>query len=122
MTLTQWHADASPDPSGQDEVRPSAVTWVNGRHAYVARLDAQGHVSQCEVERGDQTVPAYLADVVRAIGDRERVVILGPGTARLALEREYVAIFHRPDRLVDVERAGPVSQSALVERLHTLAR
>jgi hypothetical protein len=63
----------------------------------------------------------YLAQVVRVIGDRQRVVILGPSSVRLALEREYVAAFRRPDRLVDVEPAGPVSSDELVDRLRTLA-
>jgi hypothetical protein len=40
---------------------------------------------------------------------------------RLALEREYVAMYRRPDRLVDVEPAGPVSSEDLVDRLRTLA-
>jgi hypothetical protein len=48
-------------------------------------------------------------------------MILGPGTDRLALEREYVAINHRPDRLVDVEPAGPVDVSELVNRVRELA-
>jgi hypothetical protein len=59
--------------------------------------------------------------VVRAVGDRQRVVILGPSSARLALEREYVAIYHRPDRIVDVEPAGAVRTEDLVERLRALA-
>jgi hypothetical protein len=40
---------------------------------------------------------------------------------RLALEREYVSIFRRPDRLVDVEPSGPVGRDELVERLRTFA-
>ncbi len=64
---------------------------------------------------------SYLALVVRAIGDRQRVVILGPSSARLELEREYVAIYRRPDRIVDVEPAGAVNTEDLVERLRALA-
>jgi hypothetical protein len=55
------------------------------------------------------------------IGDRRRVVILGPSSVRLALERAYVARFRRPDRLVDVEPAGPAAMEELIDRLRELA-
>lgn len=99
----------------------SAVAWINGRRAMVATMRGDGLVSTFEINRGLESEPSYLALVVRAIGDRQRVVILGPSSARLALEREYVAIFHRPDRLVDVEAAGAVGADALVDRLRALA-
>jgi hypothetical protein len=100
---------------------PSAVAWIEDRRALVARMSLDGRISTCEIERGDQDELAYLAVVVHAIGDRERVVILGPSDARLALEREYVALYRRPDRLVDVEPAGPVPLAGLVDRLRDLA-
>ena len=84
-------------------------------------MSYEGCISTCEIGRGWLSQAAYLAQVVRVIGDRQRVVILGPSSVRLALEREYVAIFRRPDRLVDVEPAGPVSSEDLVDRLRTLA-
>jgi len=108
---------------GREAVRTlpeSAVVWVNGRQASIARISPNGATSTCELERGLEGEPAYLAGVVRAIGDCERVVILGPGSARLALEREYVAVYHRPERLVDVEPAGPMTRVELVERLRAL--
>ena len=105
----------------QDTLAPSAVVWINGRQAIVATMSRDRRISTCEITRGSLTATAYLAQVVRVIGDRERVVILGPSSVRLALEREYVAEFHRPDRLVDVEPAGPMSADELVERLRTLA-
>jgi hypothetical protein len=95
--------------------------WINEREAFVAALSRDGRISTCEISRGSLPRPSYLAQVVRVIGDRQRVVILGPGSVRLALEREYVAIFQRPDRLVDVEPEGPVSREDLVGRLRTLA-
>lgn len=63
----------------------------------------------------------YLAQVVRAIGDRQRILILGPSSIRLALERDYVAIYRRPDRLIDVEPGGLFSPDDLVDRVRTLA-
>lgn len=109
-----------------DQVRPrsapeSAVAWINGRQAIVATMARDGEIFTCEINRGLSPESAYLALVVQALGDRERVVILGPSSARLALEREYVAIYHRPDRLVDVEPAGTVNTEDLVARLRALA-
>lgn len=100
---------------------PSAVVWINGRHAVVVRLDAGGRISTCSVERNLEPESSYLDLVIRAIGDRERVMILGPSSVRLALEREYVAIYRRPDRLVDVEPSGPMDEAELVDRVRRLA-
>jgi hypothetical protein len=100
---------------------PSAVVWINGRQAVVAGMSRKGRISTCEVTRGWMPEQRYLAQVVRAIGDRQRVLILGPSSIRLALERDYVAMYRRPDRLVDVEPAGPFSSDELVERVRTLA-
>jgi hypothetical protein len=109
------------DPVQVSVASPSAVAWIDGPQASVAMMSGDGSISTCEISRGKLSEEAYLAQVVRVIGDRQRVVILGPSSARLALEREYVAIFRRPDRLVDVEPAGPVSAEQLVDRLRTLA-
>jgi len=100
---------------------PSAVVWINGRQAIVAAMSNDGRISTCEITRGWLSEPSYLAQLVHVIGDRQRVVILGPSSVRLALEREYVAMFRRPDRLVDVEPAGPVSTEDLIDRLRILA-
>jgi hypothetical protein len=102
-------------------ISPSAVAWINGREAVVARISSAGQVSVCEMNRGWLPRPDYLAQVVRAIGDQQRLLILGPGSTRLILEREYVSIFRRSDRLVDVEPSGLVGARDLVERLRTLA-
>jgi hypothetical protein len=99
----------------------SAVAWINGRHAMVARMTEEGRISTSSIARGLDAEGAYLAKVVHAIGDQDRVVILGPSSVRLLLEREYVAIHHRPDHLVDVEVATAVDEAKLIDRLHELA-
>jgi hypothetical protein len=109
------------DPTALQTAVPSAVVWINGRQAVVVLMSYDGHITTCEISRGWLSQPSYLTQVVRVIGDRPRVVIQGPGSARLALEREYVTIFRRPDRLVDVEPAGPVSRDELLARVRTLA-
>jgi hypothetical protein len=100
---------------------PSAVVWINGRNATVAEMDADGRVSTCEISRGSWPERPYLAQVSRIIGDRPRVVILGPTSVRSALEREYVATYRRRNRLVDVEPAAAMPRHELVDRLRTLA-
>jgi hypothetical protein len=102
-------------------VSPNAVVWIDGRRAMVVLMSHTGGISTCEITRGWLDQPSYLAHVVRVIGDRPRVVILGPSSVRLALEREYVTIFHRPDRLVDVEPAGVVDMADLIDRSRVLA-
>lgn len=108
-------------PAVGEAAAPSAVVWINRRQAVVAAMSHDGHISTCEISRGWLSQSAYLAQVVRVIGDRQRVVILGPSSVRLALEREYVAMFRRPDRLVDVEPADAFSPDELIDRLRTLA-
>jgi len=104
--------------------RPSAVAWIDSRHAYVATNATSGDLLFTEivprwgVADKDET---YLARVVDAIGDRERIAILGPDTQRLALEREYVLIFRRPERLVDVEPSSFADRIEIAERLRALA-
>jgi hypothetical protein len=101
-------------------VAPSAVVWINGRQAIVATMSYDGRISTCDISRGWLSQPSYLARVVRVIGDRQRVLILGPSPIRLALERAYVAMFKRPERLVDVEPADAIDAEAVVDRLRTL--
>jgi hypothetical protein len=109
------------NPAVPEAAASSAVVWIDERDAVVAAMSRDGIISTCEISRGWLPPSSYLAQVVRVIGDRQRVVILGPGTVGLALEREYAAIFRGPDRFVDVEPAGPVSSEELVDRLRILA-
>lgn len=113
--LQTVHRDA------RTHVPPSAVVWIGGRHAIIARMGYDGIVSTCQIDRGAEPELAYLALVGRAIGSRERVLIMGPDAMRLALEREYVTTYRRPDRLVDVEPARVMDRGRVVERLLELA-
>jgi hypothetical protein len=111
----------SPLPATAPALVPSAVVWINGRMAMVASVSRDGLAWTCEVDRGMLQESAYLAKVVHVIGDCRRVAILGPSSTRLSLEREYVTIFHRPDRLIDVEPADAVEMDELVRRAKALA-
>jgi hypothetical protein len=100
-----------------------AVTWIDSSRAVIARTGTGGGVSvkvvRPDPELADEKIP-FLIRVVDEIGDRERVVIMGPDAMRVELEREYVTIFKRPDRLLDVESSGPTEQAELVRRLQAL--
>lgn len=98
----------------------SAAVWINAEHALVATTTGSDRVFTCEINRGRSTESSFMAVVVRAVGDHDRVVILGPSSTRLALEREYVAFFQRPDRIMDVEASDEVGTPDLIERLHKL--
>lgn len=101
-----------------------AITWIDHGQAIVARTVPTGLIDVATVDRGEGIVEGttFLARVAHEIGDRDRVVILGPDDMRTELEREYVAIDHRPERIVDVEPSGPVTLEELVDRLHELAK
>lgn len=99
---------------------PDAVVWVDERHAIVARADVEG-IATTEVRRAGQTEIRYLARVVHELGDRERVMIVGPEPIRLALEREYVAISHRPDRLTATPAAVEAAGAEILGRMERLA-
>ena len=97
-----------------------AVTWIDRDRALVARERSDGGIaiSAVDRERADRT--AYLGRVAREIGDRDRLVIMGPGPLRTELEREYVVTYRRPDRLVDVEPAAEMTEAELIRRLDEL--
>jgi hypothetical protein len=114
----------APGTTNQVEVsdplrRVAALAWVGPDVTIVARRTASGWVDVVRVAR-DEDAPTYLGRVAHQVGDAARVLIMGPDGLRTQLEREYVAIFHHPDRLVDVEPAGDVTEAALVERLRAL--
>jgi hypothetical protein len=101
--------------------RVGAITWLSPDRAIVARRAATGWVDVAHVDNATPGLEMpYLAHVAHEIGDAERVVILGGDAVRTELEREYVRIYQRPDRIVDVEASEEVSEDALVERLRAL--
>src|SRR5436190_24129012 len=94
----------------------AAVIWLDRRHALVARA-RDGHSVVTELERDQDPEPAYLLRVLHAAADCDRVVVMGPDAARIDFEREYVALYRRPDRLIDVGFSPQPARSELVEQL-----
>jgi hypothetical protein len=103
--------------------RADAITWIDRNKAIVARTTGRGMIDVQEFSLPDDEAGHLLglAAVAHAIGDRDRILVLGPEPSRTSLERQYVSIFRRPDRLIDVEPEGPVSRADLVARLREQA-
>lgn len=113
----------APAPVGilSTRISPSAVVWVNGREATVVQITSDGRMSTFEISRGWLRETPFLVQIVRAIGNQKRLLILGPGSIRLALEREYASMFARPERLVEVEASGAVDVTQLADRVRAFA-
>jgi hypothetical protein len=100
-----------------------AVAWIDRRRAVVAVTAPSGEVVIREIRRPSTRANAlapFLSLVADQIGDRERVVILGPDSMRVELEREYVTIHRQADRLIDVEDSPELSEGQVVDRLNQL--
>jgi hypothetical protein len=100
---------------------PNAVVWIDGEHAIVSGSEPDGETTTEEIDRGTATETEYLARVVHEIGDRATVSVIGPSSVRLALEREFVAISHRPDRIVGIPQSARVAGAQIRERMRRLA-
>ena len=103
-------------------VSPTAVVWISGRHAVVAVADRHDNcgITSTTVEREMESEADFVTRIVSAVGDSERLMVLGPASRRLAVQRAYVAISHRPDRLVELEKTGPINPTEVAERLRAL--
>ena len=98
---------------------PSAVVWLDRTHALVARA-REGRPEVTEVDRSFDAETAYLLRVLHAAADCDRLVVMGPDADRIALEREYVALYRRPDRLIDVGQVDIPRAADLVDQLRIL--
>jgi hypothetical protein len=88
------------------------VVWIDDDQAVISERAADGRERVEHVDRQPaESRPAFEIRTIREIVDRDRLVVSGPAGARLGFERAYVAMTHRPDRLVDGQRSTPASQS-----------
>lgn len=91
-------------PTADTPPRHEAAVWIEHDLAVIVEQWPDGHEN---VERLDRIPPeseaAFEARTVDEVLDEDRVVVSGPAYARTGFERAYVAVTHRPDRLVDVE-------------------
>lgn len=100
-----------------------AVVWVEPGRAVIVRGVAGEEPATIETAIPDRpaAMPSALADVAHRIGEVDRVLVLGADDLRTALEREIVAIGHRPETIRDAVVEGPVDTAVLLEKLRRLA-
>jgi len=99
--------------------RMAAVVWLDRSHALVAR-GHDGHPQVTEVDRSFEPETDYLLRVVHEAAGCDRLVVMGPDAARVAFEREYVALYRRPDRLIDVGQMLTPRPADLVDQLRMI--
>jgi hypothetical protein len=121
---TAMHGTTRPRPATQ--AAPSgvnAVVWIEPGRAIVLRGAAGEEPAAIETaipDRPTALLPA-LAEVAHGIGHVDHVLVLGADELRTALEREIVAIGHRPEIIRDAVLEGPVDRDVLVAKLRRLA-
>jgi hypothetical protein len=100
----------------------TAVVWIGPDRALVVHGGDGADHETLEVAMPEVAgaLPLALAEVARSIGSVDRVLVLGPDDLRTALEREIVAIGHRPDTIREARPEGPVDEAYLVARLRDL--
>jgi len=87
-----------------ERIRSGAVVWIDERQAIITTTTADGRPMVEQLGRGStEAEAAFDARTVDAVLDRESVAVSGPAFARVAFERAFVAVTHRPERLVDIE-------------------
>jgi len=100
----------------------NAVVWIEPGRALIVRVGegAEPTSTELPIPAAPAAVPPALAEVAHSIGQVDRVLVLGTDEMRTALEREIVAIGHRPETIREAEASGPMDEQALVERLAAL--
>lgn len=96
------------DPRQTDRTTGSAssesVVWIDHAQARIIASARDGVETVRILDRDvTETEAAFGVRATDAVIDADRVVVSGPSDVRTGFERAYVAITHRPDRLVDVE-------------------
>lgn len=102
------------------EQRPDAVVWIDERRAIVAQTAPDG-IATVEIRRATEPETRFLGRVVHELGSSEHVMIVGPADVRLALERRYVSISHRPDRLIAAPVGARIAGAQVIDRFERLA-
>jgi hypothetical protein len=100
----------------------NAVVWIEPGRALIVRGGAGAEPAFLElpVPSTPAVTPPALAEVAHSIGTVDRVLVLGMDELRTALEREIVAIGHRPETIREADVVGPMDEAALAKRLAEL--
>jgi hypothetical protein len=98
--MTAQHAEPN-----QLRVKSVAGVWIDHEQALVVGHEPDGAEMVDVLDRAPaESEAAFDARVIDEVIDEDRLLVAGPEFARIGFEREYVAVTHRPERLVDVER------------------
>jgi hypothetical protein len=99
-----------------------AVVLLAATEAVIARTRPDGHDEVRRVRRRARSAgaPPFFVRILHELGDRAPVLILGAAEERTAFEREFVAVSHRPDRLIEDASVHDAHPAALLERLRGL--
>ncbi len=117
------HGTSRPRTAGRPTATGvNAVVWIEPGRALVVRGGEGAELASMEVAIPlvAAITPPALAEVAHSIGAVDRVLVLGADDLRTALEREIVAIGHRPETIRDADVEGPMDVAALSERLARL--
>ena len=99
---------------------PAALVWLDRSHALVARAFDSGTLVT-EIDRDLDPEQSYLLRVAHEAACCDRLVVIGPDASRAAFEREYDALSHRPDRIIDAGMELEPQPRELADRLRFLA-
>ena len=95
--MTKAKARRAPGPS-------DAMVWIDHNQAVIIDREPDQAETVEVLTRGTyESEASFERRAVGEISGEDRVVVTGPAYARTEFERAYVALTHRPDRLVDVE-------------------
>lgn len=112
-----------PGPATPAETGRRAVVYLEPGRALVVHGASDGVREEHEVALPDG-VPSLtleaLAHIAHLVGDVDTVLVLGREDLRLALEREIVALGHRPATIRETAADGPVTAESLAERWRRL--
>lgn len=99
-----------------------AVVLLAATEGVVARTRLDGLDEVVRVPRRSRAseAPPFFRRVLREVGERAPVLILGGAGDRIAFEREFVTVSHRPDRILEDAGVHDAHPEALLERLRGL--
>jgi hypothetical protein len=82
----------------------AAIVWIDRAHAHTIVVESSGRlmVDSAAVPADDESLGQVLLRMVEHIGAAPKVLLLGDPVMRTKLEREYVALGGRPDRLIEM--------------------
>jgi hypothetical protein len=92
--------------------RRQVSVWIARDRAVITSHEDDGH-EMVHVLARLPTESEVVFDVraIDEVVDDERVEVSGPASDRTEFERTYVAVTHRPDRLLDVEPIAPPART-----------